>query len=488
MDIIKIGLDFGTHQTKICVQTTPDEGHGEPKYEFFEFTDLGGNSKFFLPSVIQINEDNTLSYGFFDTKRQKKVEETIEEEPVYLESLFTIDAESKRLFNKYQAPGIEEEDIHIIESLLDVRLKQIKARNTKKMNEAKRRYEEKTKALKERKTLFRYFKQDTFIGAEREGNKYALVGHRTLCVWYLAYVIFLLEEEYGDNFSINMGVPADEATYDAKKRLGVEILASAYHLVEDVYNNDLTKFLGEDYQELLKKTENIKYTDELKENYNISIFPEAYASLIALTSRGKLPTGMSIAADIGGGTTDVSFFIIEDRKDKIPLIYKYWSIPRGLNYLANRSGFEYEDGDFSSSVQTEAVAKLHQKINELISLLVKDLSKKLSSETDIPVRNLLDALKNRILVYSGGGSTYTVLTKPINTFNDVRVVDGSVWQEENVRRKSVVSNLAPVLSTAYGLSVSADDSSLKLKSYSSLFSHIAREENYHYKEISKDVC
>ena len=49
--------------------------------------------------------------------------------------------------------------------------------------------------------------------------------------------------------------------------------------------------------------------------YRINIFPEAYASLIGLTSRGKLSEGMSLNADIGGGTTDISFFID----------YKYWN-------------------------------------------------------------------------------------------------------------------------------------------------------------------
>ena len=74
MDIIKIGLDFGTHQTKICVQRTPDEGHGEPIYEFFTFNDLVGTKNYFLPSVVQINSDNTLSYGYVDAKRIKKNE------------------------------------------------------------------------------------------------------------------------------------------------------------------------------------------------------------------------------------------------------------------------------------------------------------------------------------------------------------------------------------------------------------------------------
>lgn len=488
MDIIKIGLDFGTHQTKICVQTTPDEGHGEASYEFFEFTDLEGNSKFFLPSVIQINEDNTLSYGFYDSKRQLKVEETLIEEPIYYEPMFTIDRETKRLINKYCSGNPLPEDIHALENVLEIRLNNIKARNAQKLKDAQRKHEENLRALKERKTLLRNFKQDTFIGAERDGNKYVLVGHRTLCIWYLAYIIFLLEHEYGDNFSINMGVPADESTYEVKKRLGVEILASAYKLVEVVYEKDIERFLKEDYHDLLKKTVNIMFSPEIKEEYNISIFPEAYASLIALTSRGKIPPGMSLAADIGGGTTDVSFFIIEDREDKIPLIYKYWSIPRGLNYLANRSGFEYADADFSSSVQVDVVGKLHHKMNEFISLLIKDLSQKLATETDIPVQNLIDALRNRVLVYSGGGSTFKILTQPVNTFNDVRVIDASIWREENVKRKMAISKLAPLLSTAYGLSVSTDDSSLKLKSYSNLFAHITKEDNHHSKEISKDVC
>lgn len=54
-DLIKVGLDFGTHQTKICIQRTPDEGHGEPSYEFFQFTDLKGEKQYFLPSVVQVN-------------------------------------------------------------------------------------------------------------------------------------------------------------------------------------------------------------------------------------------------------------------------------------------------------------------------------------------------------------------------------------------------------------------------------------------------
>ena len=83
--------------------------------------------------------------------------------------------------------------------------------------------------------------------------------------------------------------------------------------------------------------------------------------------------------------------------------------------------------------------------------------------TSIPVQNLRDALKNRILVYSGGGSTYSFLTKPISTFTDVRVIDSKIWNEENVKDKKTVSQLSELLTTAYGLSVSDEDNKVILK-------------------------
>ena len=223
----------------------------------------------------------------------------------------------------------------------------------------------------------------------------------------------------------------------------------------------------------------------MQEEYWITIFPEAYASLTALTSRGKLPTGMSLTADIGGGTTDISFFTIEDG---LPMIYKFWSIPRGLNYVAERSGFDYADGDFTKRVQQDVIEKFNRKKHEYVYNLVKDLQWKIQNETSIPVKNLRDALKDRILVYSGGGSTYRFLTKPIDTFTDVRIIDASIWNEENIKDKDEVSKLSVLLTTAYGLSVSVSDDEVKLKSYSSLFAHLPKKYEKDIQEITKDQC
>ena len=482
-DEIKIGLDFGTHQTKICVRRTPDEGRGEPNYEFFKFTDLQGNNQYFLPSVIQINDDDTLSYGYVNSSRMKAEPDEPIKQTVLLEEEFDVAEKAGQLYDKYATVKSKPEDMYVLSEMLKIRLQKVKARNARKTEEAEKEYYKLLHDYKDAKNVFRYFKQATFIGGE--WNRVTTISNRTLCTWYLAYVIFLLEEKFGTDFSINMGVPADEESFEAKKRLAVEILATAYYLVEEVYKSDLTLFLNEKYEDLLAKTENQRFSDELKDEYVINIFPEAYASLTALTSRGKLPTGMSLTADIGGGTTDISFFTIEDG---LPMIYKYWSIPRGLNYVAARSGFDYADGDFTNRVHQEVIDKFNRKKYELVSNLVKDLAKKIQNETSIPVQNLRDALKDRILVYSGGGSTFDFLTKPIDTFTDIRIIDASIWNEENIKDKADVANLSLLLTTAYGLSVSVSDEDVKLKSYHSLFAHLPKKHENTIEEISKDQC
>ena len=484
MNQIKIGLDFGTHQTKICVQTIPDEGHGVPSYEFFQFTDLKGDKHYYIPSVIQINDDDSLSYGFVDDRRIKQKPNAPQKQDVVLEKAFDVLELADNLFAKYATDDNTPDDKRVIENVLNLRLQKIRERNVNRIQAANIIYEKELDEYKKVKNLFRYFKQATFIGGELSRN--FLIPCRTLCVWYLAYIIFLLEEKYGTDFSINMGVPADESTYKSKKQLAVSIIATSYNLVENVYKNDFNRFLHEKVDALLKNTVNVLYSDEIKENYNINIFPEAYASLIALTSRGKLPMGkMSLTADIGGGTTDVSFFTVDNGN---PMIYRYWSISKGLNYIAEESGFDYADGDFASKANMYAIDMFNRKKQEIVFNLVNDLKRRIKYETNIPVQNLTDALKDRILVYSGGGSSFRFLANAVGSFTDVRIVDSSVWNEEMIKDKAEVSKLSFLLTTAYGLSVCKNDEDVQLRSYSSLYENLPKKHEDDIQEISKDQC
>ena len=482
MDEIKIGLDFGTHQTKICVQHIPDEGHGESKYEFFTFNDLNGKKNYFLPSVVQLNNDNTLSYGYVDTRKiRQKGPKPQWVEPM-IESDFNLVNVVKELYNKYAQKDNVPEDIYILEKMLNVRKNHLKKVEEKKREDAWNQYQAQLKTFEEDVNVFRYFKQATFIDSAWNMK----IPCQTVCVWYLAYVIFLLEDKFGTDFSINMGVPADDKTFHTKKVLALEILASAYNLVENVFQNDKEAFLRSTLDELNEKTVFIKYNPQFGEDYFfINIFPEAYASLIGLTSRGKLATGMSLMADVGGGTTDISFFTIQKG---LPVIYKYWSIPRGLNYIAEKSGFDYAEGNFSKLANEEIVEKYNRKKLEIVNLLIKELIRKISIETIVSVKDLLKALDNRILVYSGGGSTYRFLNTEISSFTDVKVIDASIWREENIEDKHIVSKLCELLTTAYGLSLCKDDSDVKLMPLSSIFSGLPKKTHKYFNEIDKDVC
>ena len=75
---VKIGLDFGTHFTKICVEDSKDKRNRS--YSFHKFIDLEGNPSLVFPSVVQLNKDNTLSYGFVDTDNAAMVDELLDKD------------------------------------------------------------------------------------------------------------------------------------------------------------------------------------------------------------------------------------------------------------------------------------------------------------------------------------------------------------------------------------------------------------------------
>ena len=73
-----------------------------------------------------------------------------------------------------------------------------------------------------------------------------------------------------------------------QKQLVVRILLSAYRLVEEVFKNDKDAFLRTPAQQLKEKTVFIPYSEDRKEEYNILVFPEAYACLMPLIKQNKI--------------------------------------------------------------------------------------------------------------------------------------------------------------------------------------------------------
>ena len=396
--MITVGLDFGTHQTKVCIE---DKDGVELSYSFMKFKDTFYRKCYTLPSIIGIGRDNKLSYGYLP-----------------------------RTFNGQ---------------------------------------------------IIRYFKQSTF----RPSPNMSQIDAMYYSTWYLAYILFDLESLHRQEFTIQMGAPTDSSHVDMVKVIATRIIVSAYRLVEEVFKNDKKKFLATTMDELKEKTELVAYSDEIKEEYGILVFPEAYACLKPLISQKKLATGMNLMIDIGGGTTDISFFTIESKDPKnpdcnefIPQVYYFTSVGKGLNYLTRSD--DKTHGGVDSNVKDVSeidMGRRHfffQEIRGECMRLRNKLLREFKNQTSLDERRLLNALKNRPLVYCGGGSTFKTLRESYEGYQDKKLISHQEWDVKCIKEIDIIikENLCPILSTAYGLSISTVNDDIVMKPLKDIFENI----------------
>lgn len=599
---ITVGLDFGTHQTKICIENSDSPYH--KTYEFYEWDKDKGVYAF--PSIIQINKDHTLRYGGIDmdtclvARKKKFVEDPgelnlppqpiapnipdVEEpklpaEPVYTfvtdgglsmtipyKDLYGIGRplpgkngkldpmkawrencrklqleyeKRKQLWIKIggQKAGLPmpkkpinppkpkeedltQEDVEPINPLLIASSKQKKeykywenqcASIKNQYNETieernriisqhkkdiekwetecerirrnyafrKKVYEE---SLVEYPMVFRYFKQATFSAYKWDYE----IKPQDLTVLYLANIIFRLEERFGMEFSVQMGIPASEATFNRLKPFASGYLIQAIRLVEDVFQNDYKKFLATPFEELLSLIPKYEYSAELKMQYGLIILPEAYAALRSLTANSRIPRGMSIMLDMGGGTTDISFFVIE--KNGEPHIYHFESIGKGLNFF-----LEYEDRhssgfvDFSNKKELEDVPKdvfywAFKEFKRNIETVIKKLTEFLHQDTisrGFMKSAFRDAVQNRPAVYTGGGCYDKRMRIPIFDFNDVKYIDKRILSIPNVVNENRIAIPYSLMATAFGLSIQRLDDEIEVSKKEDLFAKYTNEDEQH---------
>jgi hypothetical protein len=394
--MITVGLDFGTHQTKVCVENKQGV---ELSYTFMRFEDAYHNKFYTLPSLVGVGNDGLLSYGYLP-----------------------------------------------------------------------RRYDGR---------IIRYFKQSTFRPSSQGMTQTNAMFFST---WYLAYILFDLEKLYGQEFTIQMGAPTDSSHVNQAKQIATRIIASAYRLVEEIFNGDKQKFMATPMTELTELTTLVPYSKEVKDEYGLLVFPEAYACLKPLISQGKLADGMSLMIDIGGGTTDISFFTIEKNK---PQVYDFFSINKGLNFLtganeSNQSGTTVNVLDGSEIIQSRRNSYINE-VNQVCDSLKNKLQTEFKKQTGLHVHRLLDALKNRPLVYCGGGSTFKSLRVGYGGYQDRKQISHKEWNVKAVKDISniIFDDLCPILSTAYGLAISTENDNIVMKPFKDIFENIRGVEEEH---------
>lgn len=242
-------------------------------------------------------------------------------------------------------------------------------------------------------------------------------------------------------------------------------------------------------KELKMVTELVPYNRDKKDEYSILVFPEAYACLMPLVKSEKIAQGMSLMIDIGGGTTDISFFTIMDKK---PRIYDFYSINKGLNFLTDASRMKSDritSNIKSHDIVQERIDVFKFYIHQIHDKLEKRLRNSFEKSTTLSVIKLFDALKNRPLVYSGGGSTFKQLRTSCCGFNDIIHISGKQWNMKCVVDSDKIQEkgLCPILSTAYGLSVSVIDDNIVCEPFDNLFAGLkdCKIDNRDFKKENK---
>ena len=105
------------------------------------------------------------------------------------------------------------------------------------------------------------------------------------------------------------------------------------------------------------------------------------------------------------------------------------------------------------------------------------------------MHRLLDALKNRPLVYCGGGSTFKTLRVSYGGYQDKKQISHKEWNAKSIKDidEIIDEELCPILSTAYGLAISTENDNIVMKPFRDIFEGVRGYEEEHHHKTSRDT-
>lgn len=501
-----VGLDFGTHQTKVCIEDATNPA--QKTYEFVEFNNPFGNPTLLFPSIVQINEDDTLSYGFVNDESCKWLHNEGKEKPKFeplkepilelpikpgtpifpdrpiiqanswrekIQRLFSkinqnaapeiIDwkKECTRIQNNFNIANNEwKRECGILQEQYNEILIKWRKQNEKIEIDYKNDLSEWKENLVE-KFYYRYFKLAAFSNSVQWNHK---IDSDKISVWFITYILLILQEKLGENFFVQMGIPSG-TNHDILKNQtekAYALLITAYKLVEKYKTKE--DYLKEKYTNLLNLIElQTPYSEDDIYFYGLKVIPEAYAGLSSITQQKRLEYGMSLLVDIGGGTTDVVFFTIGENQ---PDIHTVHSFPKGLNYIFEnyikenprlsipdvQKIFLEKKGD--ESLFHNTISQYHDQLLVNVKNMVSKITKSFESRRPshhLSSSKLMKALENRPVVYCGGGSIYSSMQTTLLNFNDIKLVNGNLLNIPFIKNQHIDEILYTILATSYGLSI-----------------------------------
>lgn len=281
---VRVGLDFGTHQTKVCVNY---QNQGQvPIYEFINFGE-SGNYNFFLPSKVNIYEDNSISVG------------SSMKEPVHSFQYFKMASAEDESFrgisgleiskdhydiDRYKGTSPEIISIIYLIHTIGFVLHQFEKKQSKK-----------TQKPKKKSFLSSFLGSDDSVEELVENN----------------------------NYYYQIGIPTEWSTKKNywRRRKFEQILYLAVEIVQELEYDQIQNFKLPELLDVIqikfdKLISTIKQSNwsTIIDNSTISAFPEAAAGLTYLVKTGKISEGYYLTLDIGGGSSDISFFRVNPNR------------------------------------------------------------------------------------------------------------------------------------------------------------------------------
>jgi len=324
---VRVGLDFGTHQTKVCVNY---QKKGQlPVFEFVNFGE-NGEVSFFLSSKVNLLENDLITVG--DS------------------------SEAKKSFRYFKIASAEDEAFRGISGL----------KQNKQHYELSRYGQVSPEVLS-----IIYLSQ--VIGLieskfeERHKNQKKTVKKTSFMGQFLNRKAEQKDQKPSYRYHYQIGIPtewsAEKNLWRKRKFEQILFLAKEIH---ETHSFDFLKGLNFDKQiELIKQhyeilARKLKYEswDNLLKDSNISAFPETAAGLTYLIKTGKIPEGYYLALDIGGGSSDISFFRVNEN--------------RTFEYLASESLLIASNDVYDAYSSYLPEKKLTEDIHHYIELQDKD--------------------------------------------------------------------------------------------------------------------
>jgi len=324
-----IGLDFGTYQTKVCINHLDSNPQ---QYEFFKFKADVEESFFFLSKVFYL-KDNTFRYGYYNG------DDVLNE------------------FNYFKIASAEDERFKLVSNI--------------------------------NKPVYNY------------GGSFGEFSPEFLSVIFITNILLTVKQhfnssvnstsiprkglfsrlrrikEVSNTFSVRLGIPTEYSKkVNLLRRKKFETILLISEMLQEKADYSLTTFQAltkiELYESISTILNELNRPDTnleklMNEDYRISVYPESAAGLLYFAKSGKLDTGIYAAIDIGGGTSDISFFNVQPDKK--------------IMYLASESFLTacnniYIDYIGGSNVNLQQISEAEKKIIELISKKEWDDDKK----------------------------------------------------------------------------------------------------------------